>query len=1357
MIFVLIPPEVFAYDHTYIALYYGEDAWGDETEDAYFRVYNPDNPLIRAIGNAYMTYGAYNTGDAYEYDPKVIQADINVDSVGAATANVQINVYDEISQLFDPKVTELISANEKKQALWRPVSSEVPRGVEATIMKKGGFSILYDGWFDLSEGSATKPYGATRYGEILGYDIYSIAGEMYTMKQGQKELGYNNGGLYRPDAEVSIQWSIVNTYRAVGQEFTRSWALSYPDPDWSINNSPILKEIGFEVNLVNSDGVYTEVGISRTYPPIYLERAIMDAIQLYPTSIEDDPIMVAEFLCLVAEMMQLYGEPVITDQEKALLLETYGRQLPYDLPERYLSAVEYLMCRGIIEPGMDYYKNITFEEAATILMRVKDKNSRLTFKEIQITYDAGLISAGYHPTEVSINTLPITVVSETIDYTAADYYDYFLFINDATTFHVNNSEAETVPFISEHPGRPEDGALMGTVYMGREKLGNSYFYHFQILRELNGSHSFYEVNTPLDDDLPYNVRLPVGGGIYYSNDKQLEIQAIQIPFDSGIVIHEEAAIPDSQVQIGPDGVAVEVSSQKRVIRGDDGKWHIIIDGPFDDVDPHLVDQQRFTNGYQGPRDINVIYSANSNSRMTASIATREYERFTVEISREREKYVMVTLEDETTKTLNLVTTYDEGNPEKLKGDLRLYRVSSEDNVEYSHFVVVGTSSQQALGTQVFKLTEEGKQALGGLSDLLGESSPMTFAPAYSYQDKTFMVSLEYLQSIGIVRRFAQIGEGKYYLSVKPYYYTYNSDMVDYSDVFVNTQTTTPTVVKGNQLTIFPKDTMLVYDTDSTMFLDWRVIAGVTEAAPFKQEDGSVILPTKENHGDFSITQTSAWRATLFAGERQGSDPVAVSLGFGDNVYVPKITNEDYLICSITYPLANYIAVNDLQRGTGEVSIYSFYPTADETQSTVALDALGITLESNHYYVKHEEPTPDGKMTYSQFKENKGIVNGKQQRVIYLTDYDSVIAYIPDAGGASSNSLYEWVKGDASAKEKLPPTSFMKSGAYCCDLNYNLYQVNSAYSGVPADEWLALVPVRQKVSTEDYRYQAGYGGEYSHYQHAVLIACARTGRLPDYTGCWSDGATAYLSAGDSLSNCDAYLTRPDVIIPAIAGAQALISDCKLEMLGYTDGSTSHHLHINTFQGILLASSEDYANSLTTVDNDAYSMYLIHLSGGQGVDRLWLQAFAPTYQIGEESPLSDGDSGKRQPSTITGNTPGVFDWLDFISQAKLEDADDILTILIIAVLTFLPRFFMFLFILLMVFALIADVKPWQAFCTNVWDPYKFLTAGRQNVHTIEVRRLFIWSLIALALFGLFQNGLILQILAWLGRAVTGILRR
>ena len=142
------------------------------------------------------------------------------------------------------------------------------------------------------------------------------------------------------------------------------------------------------------------------------------------------------------------------------------------------------------------------------------------------------------------------------------------------------------------------------------------------------------------------------------------------------------------------------------------------------------------------------------------------------------------------------------------------------------------------------------------------------------------------------------------------------------------------------------------------------------------------------------------------------------------------------------------------------------------------------------------------------------------------------------------------------------------------------------------------------------------------------------------------------------------------------------------------------------------------------------------------------------LSDESVLYPSDTNSSYAPTVA---KGTFDWANFSLKEMLTNIDDGLTIAIIFILNLLPRFFMFVFMLLICLAVIHDVPVWKRFCTRVFDPYKLITVGRQTVDTIRVQHIVVASIIALAAFGLFQNGLILDIISWIVRAVTGILNR
>lgn len=152
---------------------------------------------------------------------------------------------------------------------------------------------------------------------------------------------------------------------------------------------------------------------------------------------------------------------------------------------------------------------------------------------------------------------------------------------------------------------------------------------------------------------------------------------------------------------------------------------------------------------------------------------------------------------------------------------------------------------------------------------------------------------------------------------------------------------------------------------------------------------------------------------------------------------------------------------------------------------------------------------------------------------------------------------------------------------------------------------------------------------------------------------------------------------------------------------------------------------------------------------------LRASSVERVIEEEATSEDGNTTGQVLSLEELGIITDFDWDSFNLETAIQNADDVLTILILYTLQFLPRLFMFMFMALLTLSLIANIKFVQIFCDKVFDPYSLLTFGRQNVHTISVKHMFIASLVCFAAFGLFWNLTILRLIAWLEGALLSLL--
>lgn len=139
--------------------------------------------------------------------------------------------------------------------------------------------------------------------------------------------------------------------------------------------------------------------------------------------------------------------------------------------------------------------------------------------------------------------------------------------------------------------------------------------------------------------------------------------------------------------------------------------------------------------------------------------------------------------------------------------------------------------------------------------------------------------------------------------------------------------------------------------------------------------------------------------------------------------------------------------------------------------------------------------------------------------------------------------------------------------------------------------------------------------------------------------------------------------------------------------------------------------------------------------------------------------DGVVGSALPeqSVEQGNELEKFDWENYNLQTALEDVDDFLTISTLGALAIIPRIALYLCILIIALSLVANIKPVIWFCERWFDPYKLLTLGQRDVHTIDTRVVFFTSLIGIAVFWLFLDGTILRTLSWIARFAVGVSNR
>lgn len=1101
---------------------------------------------------------------------------VRSEKVNISSKETTVYVYGDYNPtyLYYPKVSEIHMKNKDAGALWDPTLEDLPNYLRAAVMDKAGVAILYDGYVDLDWEGDRKPAGVTREGEILGYDVYARNGEQYVNYQ------YKSGGEYSSDDAVTPIWSLIQLYRAVGQERVDFYVKTVAAPeDFDINSSPLVQYLSMATSGVDLSKAISNVYATRTNPSSYKALAEADLLPLGDKFYTETSITVSDFCWLAWYLMSAYGEPVITDQEIALLMQTYGKDLPYGLESKQLEAVKQLMARGIIDADLSWYAPITFETATTILMRIKDTDSRLTFKNIQLTMDVNLLAAGYYPVEVSSEISPIMIVGEEeVEAEMVDYYDYFVEFTEDIKFKDKETGVAVEPFVCVGDDYTE-GILEGSSYLGTEYVGGRWFYHFQVKRA-DGAMVQY-INTGKANDTPaYYTLEPSNTGGYFLITELVE------------------------------------NTEDKSLSG----WKHYSFDEMPVFGTKYVDEPRMLAATETSTGQLSIFNTS-----TYAITFRVNEDFISGIKLiDRTKNPVET----TGTTLEKVDTGG-----KTIGDYTITRVTTGPNAKEITYTVKGITSMTDL-TSILDCGD--KKGVGYQA-----------YPAIAKSGNQYLVSVELLKEMGVVWDFVQYGDGNYYLGVKSYYTgesstsnlgvgnqsSWDISLKDitysdgggtfvksmYTDVFINTGVAgnNPYAIRGSQLKIYDKNIALVVEQDNTYYVDYSVILGTTNLVGFQNKDGAMSL------SDSAIP--SFGYGTASSSGYNGST--------GDTNSFATISSK-YIYCPVTYALANWICVEDTSQ---QRYVFSFWTeeglknAVGEEDKEVLENLIGISVPDGWYVKK----TPVYfYQQYGSYKDDKIVP-------LYWEEFDAFLIPFSDGKG----KYYTTLTGNGGADR-------------------NTTSKDAEGKEIPAP--------------------AGVPG---------ILGNPSTHRL----------------AGTSTQNIRLYY-----------GAKKL-ADAKKLANANTSGNT-HYVIIHSTPACT-----------------------------------WYQAATLTFDFIGGGLLSGSTAGSYTYDITTGDAQSSFDWEKFWHSTDIDHWDSAISIAIIAVLNILPRILAAFCVLLIGLAVISDVKPWQSFCESVFDPYKVLTFGRRDVHSIEVKRLVGESILALALFGLFQNGKLIEVMAWIASAVAGILNR
>jgi hypothetical protein len=402
--------------------------------------------------------------------------------------------------------------NKNNDSYYRPKYSDLSKSLKDYIetsnknikVNKNSFDQHYNTngnlieWSDINK--EDKP--TSRALEILGYDFMLSHAEMNT-NTGEIEpiVGYGY--------PINSKTFIMNIYKSLNLEIY--------DIFFNIYNN--TSECGVSISRSNSNQYWKK--FLNDHPINY--NVYSNSIIENETQSNDTILKTYDAIVILAEMLEFYGEPVISKQEEYLLLQIYGDDVPRNLTNQQREAWSYLKCRGIIgDTEFNYEEDLSFNTMLDLLMRVKDKESRFDFKEVQITtnLDNSFVKSGYYERDVDLEYKPlINVEVESIDFSDAIRYDYLIEINDDIKFKDKDTNILSKSLFISYEQNANAKAIEGSIYHG---VIDNKFYHFSVPITKVKDKSYIYVNSKNSNDLPKVYNILSTGGLYLDGKSNSE-------------------------------------------------------------------------------------------------------------------------------------------------------------------------------------------------------------------------------------------------------------------------------------------------------------------------------------------------------------------------------------------------------------------------------------------------------------------------------------------------------------------------------------------------------------------------------------------------------------------------------------------------------------------------------------------------------------------------------------------------------------------------------------------------------------------------------------------------------------------
>lgn len=1263
-------------------------------------------------------------------------------------------------QTHKPRVTALRSLNaylatDKGQVVYYvPTLEELPNiknAVADTTDYRGNnqkFAAVYDGYFDQmcyealvrkSDGTYSKTpaivqsEGRDKVRELttLGYDFLLTDETITDIAPSGEDVnaGYSVHKLDLANGRVDLNTALMDIYKAVGQEKYDITYIFTPDSGLTVTSSPIQGELS--LNLSQYDSVDNSAGkawvfVTRTNPSLYWKQAVYDGIVLDAEAFTGNPnadnssakstiVTLADFCNYAYNIMNIYGEPVMTAGERSILLQLYGTVVPYSACPAEAKAIETFIAKGIISPEDDQqYLNWNSEidpgYMLTLLMRIADINARTTYKDVQITLDASLIDEGYYQANLTLEP------SSVIEFTQAsgiarttNYYDYQLSAKEferlSKSFNTNNVSLEL--FIPTHLAivGPDGTAFPITTQVTpyTKKIYSKDYPEVSYVQSsydagTDGPLMQFAISDGMQDGYlklriaAFDIQdLLHGDGMYYFtliNDKgQLASDYFKVKPGGG-TYYESGSRNDyyDDELLTDSDTSIEYSNADEIQQ--------IIDLYKEDPEKAKKEADELISNY-GPSwttaEIEAILEAASGG---TPLAAGDYV-YLMQIRSGQEGSISVKSKS--------------GDSKSLKDILAGTEVDGMFYVDPNNTNDLAFKKVSDLWYQVYN-----GETSGDLKERIRTTSGnLDTRVAFCKEEEELLVSTEYLiESDCIVREPTVVGEVLEFST-------------NYSNIYLDRENKR-VVVGACVYDVRNLDSDEIWrKMEDGYFVNFRAVLGWTgDYLVFKTDEGNISVSVTS--GDKYNPYTFPIRLNSILGD--SSTGVRLPGTVGDSVYIQGNNamrgygNDNGVPMTSMYPFANYFVYMHPETADGRSNyiqdwLFVFKPKDvkvngnkveyDDSASRSKLSEVGLEVKNL-----------SDDITVWAYPLNHTKEDGMPYEMSWTKEYG--YTYTPDSNITSSADFYaNYFDTSAVLKGKdrpscVLPYMLINNTVHC--LNYNVYYTQDAGEDNKLD--YGTTPI--SVLFED---------------------------TSGFLSVLQKGLLAFKNIVIDTDEHAGITMFPAVTSPALWFVDRVERDLESIKRATSNGAKAYWgTSPITFKNVngetrLKIGSVDLTDKL---GKQTY-MVLRDTSKKHGQVGTWYSVSSLT-QMGFDKNNSDIDSDE----IITGPSAGelssktdIIDWNEFTASRLMETGEIAIAVAMVLVLNIMPRIALFLFLLLIMLGVIQNVKFWQMFCDRVFDVYKFLTFGRYDVHTFRQSRMFIHSIIAMAIFALFMDGTIIHV--------------